>query len=218
MDSPVDPSKDYIETDFSIDSIYFGETFLISFDYTSSSGFITDDMVLSLYNDTNSTNIPISGSGIITNLSETEFRAYFEAAISPEVDVHDYKLKFLLRDSSLDEFQIRINNVYVGPSHGLLDENPPKFRRGLLTSNTSVSQGKVIYAYTTVSDEGTFDFANNYTEIIPNRVFDLPIPSSKIRFGILFVTIMDSPVVVYDFAVQLECHDIDIRFMDFPEV
>lgn len=70
-------------------------------------------------------------------------------------------------------------------------ESPyPQFRRGLLTANMAPNGGAIKFGYTTeIASPTTFNFSN-YTEIIPNTVFELPSPSQYLRFGILFVSIM----------------------------
>jgi hypothetical protein len=95
------------------------------------------------------------------------------------------------------------------------DVPAPEFRRGLLTSNHMENGGRIVYAYTTDDTPGnTFDFSR-YTQIEPNRVFELPVPASKLRFAILLVS-TDSlnPAVVDEFAVQLDCGPADLKFMD----
>jgi hypothetical protein len=91
----------------------------------------------------------------------------------------------------------------------------PEFRRGLLTSNQMENGGRIVYAYTTDDSVGNaFDFSR-YTRIEPNRVFTLSAPSNKMRFAILLVSVdVMNPSVVDDFAVQLDCGPVDLKFMD----
>jgi hypothetical protein len=90
----------------------------------------------------------------------------------------------------------------------------PEFRRGLLTSNEIPNGGRIVYGYTTNSDAvASFDF-NSYTIIEPNKVFEISEPASKIRFGILFVSVGLTPAIVNDFAVQLDLGEEDLKFMD----
>lgn len=90
----------------------------------------------------------------------------------------------------------------------------PEFRRGLLTSNEIPNGGRIVYGYTTSSDAvASFDF-NSYTIIEPNKVFEISEPASKIRFGILFVSVGLTPAIVNDFAVQLDLGEEDLKFMD----
>jgi hypothetical protein len=91
----------------------------------------------------------------------------------------------------------------------------PEFRRGLLTSNYMENGGQIVYAYTTDDSSGNaFDFSR-YTQIEPNKVFELSVPSSKIRFAILLVSVDSmNPAVVDDFAVQLDAGPYDLKFMD----
>jgi hypothetical protein len=95
------------------------------------------------------------------------------------------------------------------------DVPAPEFRRGLLTSNQMENGGRIVYAYTTDDTAGnTFDFSR-YTQIEPNRVFELPTPSSKLRFAILLVSTDNlNPAVVDEFAIQLDCGPADLKFMD----
>ena len=60
-----------------------------------------------------------------------------------------------------------------------------------------------------------YDF-NKYKEITPNKMFEIDSPSNKIKFGILFTSVGSNPSVVYDFAVQLDLGDKNIKFM--PEL
>jgi hypothetical protein len=90
----------------------------------------------------------------------------------------------------------------------------PEFRRGLLTSNEIPNGGRIVYGYTTNDDSvASFDF-NRYTLIEPNKVFEISEPASKIRFGILFVSVGLTPAIVNDFAVQLDVGEEDLKFMD----
>jgi hypothetical protein len=90
----------------------------------------------------------------------------------------------------------------------------PEFRRGILTANSLPNGGIIKYGYTTSDEEGaTFDFAQ-YEEITPNRIFALPTTSSKIRFGIMIVSIDSvNPAVVDEFGVILDAGDEDMNFM-----
>jgi hypothetical protein len=105
----------------------------------------------------------------------------------------------------------------VGPAYTEISV-PPKFRRGILTSNTSIDEGAVYYGYTTNDDSvTTFDFSK-YKPITPNTLFTLDTTSSKIRFGILLVTIGRNPTIVHDFAVQLDAEVADMRLMNPPKI
>ena len=93
------------------------------------------------------------------------------------------------------------------------DPTAPSFRRGLLTSNDLPNGGTITYGYTIDDALGnTFDFSK-FTEITPNKTFDLSSPSSKIRFGIMFTAVGAYPSVVYDFAVQLDAGSADLKMM-----
>jgi hypothetical protein len=91
----------------------------------------------------------------------------------------------------------------------------PQWRRGLLTANLIPNGGFVQFGYTTNTDpSSTFDYSI-YTPITPNTVFTLPTPNSKIRFGIMLVSLSDSyPAIVDDFAVQLEAAKSDMQIMN----
>jgi len=90
----------------------------------------------------------------------------------------------------------------------------PEFRRGLLTSNQIPNGGNLVYGYTIDTDPAvTFDFTR-YTIIEPNRVFEMPTTSSKIRIGILFVSVGVNPAIVNDFAVQFDLGESDLKLMD----
>jgi hypothetical protein len=92
----------------------------------------------------------------------------------------------------------------------------PTFRRGLLTSNQDKKDGEIVYGYTTDDRDGyKYDFGR-YTVIEPNKTFELDTPSSTIKFAILLTSIDGDPSVVYDFAVQLDAGDEDMKFM--PEL
>jgi hypothetical protein len=89
----------------------------------------------------------------------------------------------------------------------------PKFRRGLLTSNQLENNGTITYGYTVDdSDTNTYDFSK-YTEITPNKTFELSIPSSKIRFAIMFTAVGATPSIVYDWGVQLDAGSADLKMM-----
>lgn len=92
----------------------------------------------------------------------------------------------------------------------------PTFRRGLLTSNQDKKDGEIVYGYTTDDRDGyKYDFGR-YTVIEPNKTFELDTPSSTIKFAILLTSIDGDPSIVYDFAVQLDAGDEDMKFM--PEL
>ena len=92
----------------------------------------------------------------------------------------------------------------------------PTFRRGLLTSNQDKKDGEIVYGYTTDDRDGyKYDFGR-YTIIEPNKTFELETPSSTIKFAILLTSIDGDPSIVYDFAVQLDAGDEDMKFM--PEL
>jgi hypothetical protein len=92
----------------------------------------------------------------------------------------------------------------------------PTFRRGLLTSNQDKKDGEIVYGYTTDDRDGyKYDFGR-YTIIEPNKTFELDTPSSTVKFAILLTSIDGDPSIVYDFAVQLDAGDEDMKFM--PEL
>ena len=96
------------------------------------------------------------------------------------------------------------------------DTTIPKIKRGLLTSNELKNNGSIVYGYTTTdATNETYNF-ENYTVITPNKTFELSEASSKIRFGILLTSTSSTPSIVYDFAVQLDIGDANIKFM--PEL
>ena len=89
----------------------------------------------------------------------------------------------------------------------------PTFRRGLLTSNQDKKDGEIVYGYTTDDRDGyKYDFGR-YTIIEPNKTFELETPSSTVKFAILLTSIDGDPSIVYDFAVQLDAGDEDMKFM-----
>jgi hypothetical protein len=89
----------------------------------------------------------------------------------------------------------------------------PTFRRGLLTSNQDKKDGEIVYGYTTDDRVGyKYDFGR-YTIIEPNKSFEIETPSSTIKFAILLTSIDGDPSIVYDFAVQLDAGDEDMKFM-----
>lgn len=93
------------------------------------------------------------------------------------------------------------------------DTSSPVIRRGLLTSNELLNNGTITYGYLTTDDPAdVYDF-NKYQQITPNRVFEIDEPTNKIKFGILFTSVGSNPSVVYDFAVQLDTGDSNIKFM-----
>ena len=83
----------------------------------------------------------------------------------------------------------------------------------MLTSNELLNNGTITYGYiNTDNSADVYDF-NKYSEITPNTVFEISQPTSKIKFGILFTSVGTTPSVVYDFAVQLDLGDSNIKFM-----
>lgn len=210
-----------VSTIFSVDKHFFGKDFIVSFDYVSSPGYSEGDLTVRLFNDSNlencldAINIPANHEGDTFMASGT-----FSEAIANEEN-HTYIL--CIETASAGEFTCDIDNVYIGPDYSsrmqLLQQNPPKIRRGILTANTSISDGSVEFAYTTDDSILAFNYNSGvYTKIVPNKEFELSIPSSKIRFAIMFVKVGDAPVVVHDFAALLESHDIDIKYMDLPDL
>jgi hypothetical protein len=90
----------------------------------------------------------------------------------------------------------------------------PLWRRGLLTENSIENGSRILYGYTTDDDPtATFEFSR-YTPIVPNKLFELPNPASKIRFGILLTSLEgDYQAIVNEFAVQLDAGDADLYLM-----
>ena len=96
------------------------------------------------------------------------------------------------------------------------DTDAPLIKRGLLTSNELKNNGSIVYGYTSSNDSNeTYNF-DNYNIITPNKTFELSEASSKIRFGIFLSSTSSTPSMVYDFAVQLDIGDANIKFM--PEL
>ena len=93
------------------------------------------------------------------------------------------------------------------------DSTSPLIRRGVLTSNELLNNGTITYGYiNTDNTADIYDF-NKYSEITPNKVFEIASPTSKIKFGILFTSVGTNPSVVFDFAIQLDIGDANIKFM-----
>jgi len=96
------------------------------------------------------------------------------------------------------------------------DTDAPLIKIGLLTSNELKNNGSIVYGYTSSNDSNeTYNF-DNYNIITPNKTFELSEASSKIRFGIFLSSTSSTPSMVYDFAVQLDIGDANIKFM--PEL
>lgn len=93
------------------------------------------------------------------------------------------------------------------------DSSAPLIKRGLLTSNELLNNGTISYGYITSENAADIYDFNKYTPITPNQSFDIATPSSTIKFGILFTSVGANPSIVYDFAVQLDMGDSDIKFM-----
>lgn len=93
------------------------------------------------------------------------------------------------------------------------DSSAPVIRRGVLTSNELLNNGTISYGYLNSDDPAdVYDF-NKYKEISPNKMFEIESPTSKIKFGILFTSVGSNPSVVYDFAIQLDIGEKNIKFM-----
>ena len=79
---------------------------------------------------------------------------------------------------------------------------PPEFRRFLFTSNQITNGGEVVWGYTTdATADNTFDFTL-YQTFEPNTTYELPSPSSKIRFGAFLMSVMDpdTPATLFPYA------------------
>jgi len=123
-----------------------------------------------------------------------------------------------LRIVSLGEhtFDYSIDDVYVGPDYKQIDSEP-LFRRGLITSNYELNNGELIFGYTTdPTINNTFDFGN-FISIIPNKTFEIQNPSDKIRFGMALVSIGEYPVIVDEYAAQLDVGAHDIKWMEYND-
>lgn len=126
--------------------------------------------------------------------------------LSPEVRA--VTISYVAADSSY--FFTKVFDTSAETADAIL----PEFRRGLLTSNQIPNGGNLVYGYTIDTDPSvTFDFTR-YTIIEPNRVFEMPTTSSKIRIGILFVSVGVNPAIVNDFAVQFDLGESDLKLMD----
>lgn len=93
------------------------------------------------------------------------------------------------------------------------ESTAPKIKRGILTSNELLNDGTITYGYITSEDAADIYDFNKYTPITPNQSFQLQTPSSTIKFGILFTSVGANPSMVYDFAVQLDIGNDNIKFM-----
>lgn len=126
--------------------------------------------------------------------------------LSPEVRA--VTISYVAADSSY--FFTKVFDTSAETADAIL----PEFRRGLLTSNQIPNGGNLVYGYIIDTDPAvTFDFTR-YTIIEPNRVFEMPTTSSKIRIGILFVSVGVNPAIVNDFAVQFDLGESDLKLMD----
>lgn len=126
--------------------------------------------------------------------------------LSPEVRA--VTISYVAADSSY--FFTKVFDTSTETADAVL----PEFRRGLLTSNQIPNGGSLVYGYTIDTDPAvTFDFTR-YTIIEPNKVFEMPTTSSKIRIGILFVSVGVNPAIVNDFAVQFDLGETDLKLMD----
>lgn len=219
----LDPDVDYVTSDFNIDIEHDLKTLLVTFDYKTKSGYVSGDISVSIINTSDATVLMDELLPASTDIS------HFVGRFTVDDATKNFTLRFALNSGVT--FDCIIDNVYVGVDcsadygvvsagnvypveYGLLSIEAPKFRRGLLTANTTVTDGEIIFGYTT---ENSFDWNDGFTEIIPNTVFELPESSSKIRFGILLISVTD-PVIVNDFAVKLEAHDTDMKFMTVPKI
>ena len=78
---------------------------------------------------------------------------------------------------------------------------PPTIKRGLLTANFVTNGGQIIFGYTTDPTNGD---VKTYTQITPNQVFTLPVPSTKIKFGVILKSASSNPCFLDDLAAQLD--------------
>jgi hypothetical protein len=93
------------------------------------------------------------------------------------------------------------------------DSTAPMIKRGLLTSNELLNDGTITYGYITSENQADIYDFNKYTPVSLNQSFELLTPSSTIKFGILFTSVGVNPSMVYDFAVQLDLGNDNIKFM-----
>ena len=73
------------------------------------------------------------------------------------------------------------------------------------------------FAYISGDDADiSFNF-EKYTQINQNEVFELSVPSSKIRFAACLITHgAANPTILHDFAVQLEAGAANLKLMSLP--
>ena len=215
-DGSQNSNSDKIYTSFAIDSKYANKTFTLSFDYQVTENYTDGTLAAKIVQNgttvLNDINIPIQivdGNNVVSHFNQT--------FVVPSDVTDNLTLQFIMQ-KDCGSFDFMIDNVYVGPTY-MSVSNPPKFRRGILTANTSIAQGAVYYGYT-IDDNSdtTFDFSK-YTMINPNTLFELDVESSKIRFGMLLVTIGgDNPTIIQDFAIQMDAENSDMKFMDSPDI
>lgn len=93
------------------------------------------------------------------------------------------------------------------------DSDAPVIRRGLLTSNELTNNGTISYGYINSDDPADIYDFSKYKEITPNKIFEVENPTKTIKFGILLTSVGANPAIVYDFAVQLDLGDKNIKFM-----
>lgn len=199
----------YVYTSFVLDSYYSDKSLILQMNYKSINDLGDTALTASLYNVGGGNTISLSPSSLPNGAGV--FNGYFTI---PNIGIGStYQLRINGVSSSYKEYVI--DDVYLGPSYSVSNQDI-QFKRGLLTANYALNNGDLVFGYTTDNNVGnTFDFST-YTQITPNTIFELPVESSNIRFGMALVSIGTNPVIVDEWAVQLDTGYNSTRFLSLP--
>jgi len=100
-----------ISTDFTIDTADKGRMLQISFDYTTATGYVDNDIRIYIYDVTNSTLIEPSQRDLLATSLNGQYVAFFQTPTTST----SYRLIYHISSTSATAYPLKIDNVKLGP-------------------------------------------------------------------------------------------------------
>jgi hypothetical protein len=121
--------------DFSIDSADQAKVLEVSFDYTVTANYVDGDIRVYVYDVTNATVIELSQRDLLANSGQATYRGFFQAAANST----SYRLIYHVATSTTLAYDIKIDNVKVGPAQAIESGNVVVMRASSATTSFSTT-------------------------------------------------------------------------------
>jgi hypothetical protein len=147
-------------TPFTIDSADQAKVLEVSFDYTASANYVDGDVRVYVYDVTNAAVIELSQRDLLANSGQATYRGFFQAASNST----SYRLIYHVATSTTLAYDIKIDNVKVGPAQAIESGNVVAFRAFLSSGANHTALGayqKVPINSVEFDTSGAWDLANN---------------------------------------------------------